>query len=286
MISVVIPLYNKEIIIEKSLNSVLSQDYSDFELIVVDDGSTDGSVAIVEKIFDNRIHLIRQKNSGPSKARNVGVQYAKGDWILFLDADDEMQPGALRCFSNYISKVPKADMFIGEVLFDTNGVVTNGCNYKEGYVKNVFKAHLFDCLTESTGSMIYRKELCVEFPFDEKLRRYEDLKVLFELYRRHELYLCPYTVVKINQSFSSASNARKDINEDFLSQIVFKGKSFWEKMCLFAFFVGERTYYDNDCRRLYSTLYYRYDMLLLFKLINSIKKNRVAKKLLGLSQFV
>ena len=177
-------------------------------------------------------------------------------------------------------------MFIGEVLFDTNGVVTNGCNYKEGYVKNVFKAHLFDCLTESTGSMIYRKELCVEFPFDEKLRRYEDLKVLFELYRRHELYLCPYTVVKINQSFSSASNARKDINEDFLSQIVFKGKSFWEKMCLFAFFVGERTYYDNDCRRLYSTLYYRYDMLLLFKLINSIKKNRVAKKLLGLSQFV
>ena len=134
MISVVIPLYNKEIIIEKSLNSVLSQDYSDFELIVVDDGSTDGSVAIVEKIFDNRIHLIRQKNSGPSKARNVGVQYAKGDWILFLDADDEMQPGALRCFSNYISKAPKADMFIGEVLFDTNGVVTNGCNYKEGYV--------------------------------------------------------------------------------------------------------------------------------------------------------
>ena len=78
MISVVIPLYNKETIIEKSLNSVLSQDYSDFELIVVDDGSTDGSVAIVEKIFDNRIHLIRQKNSGPSKARNVGVQYAKG----------------------------------------------------------------------------------------------------------------------------------------------------------------------------------------------------------------
>lgn len=61
MISVVIPLYNKETIIEKSLNSVLSQDYSDFELIVVDDGSTDGSVAIVEKIFDNRIHLIRQK---------------------------------------------------------------------------------------------------------------------------------------------------------------------------------------------------------------------------------
>lgn len=90
MISVVIPLYNKEPIIKKTLNSVLSQDYSDFEVVVVDDGSTDNSVAIVESIAGPRIRLIKQENGGPSKARNTGVKNAKGDWIVFLDADDEL----------------------------------------------------------------------------------------------------------------------------------------------------------------------------------------------------
>ena len=68
MISVVIPLYNKEPIIEKTLKSVLSQDYSDFEVVVVDDGSTDNSVAIVQAIHDSRIRLIKQENGGPRRS--------------------------------------------------------------------------------------------------------------------------------------------------------------------------------------------------------------------------
>ena len=88
MISVVIPLYNKETSIAQSLKSVLSQEYDDFEVVIVDDGSTDGSVGVVGAINDSRIRLIKQKNGGPSKARNTGVKNAKGEWILFLDADD------------------------------------------------------------------------------------------------------------------------------------------------------------------------------------------------------
>ena len=73
MISVVIPLYNKEAIIKKSIESVLTQDYDDFDVIVVNDGSTDNSVEIVKAIHDPRITLIEQENGGPSKARNTGV---------------------------------------------------------------------------------------------------------------------------------------------------------------------------------------------------------------------
>ena len=72
MISVVIPLYNKEASIAQSLKSVLSQEYDDFEVVIVDDGSTDGSVDVVEAINDPRIRLIKQENGGPSKARNTG----------------------------------------------------------------------------------------------------------------------------------------------------------------------------------------------------------------------
>lgn len=94
-ISVVIPLYNKEKSIAQSLQSVLNQSYTDFEIVVVDDGSTDKSVEIVEGIEDARLKLFKQPNAGPSKARNTGVGHASGEWIVFLDADDELLPNAL-----------------------------------------------------------------------------------------------------------------------------------------------------------------------------------------------
>ena len=84
MISIVIPLYNKEFTIENSIKSVLSQDYDDFEVVVVNDGSTDNSAEKVMSIDDFRIRLIEQENGGPSKARNTGVKNSKGEWIVFL----------------------------------------------------------------------------------------------------------------------------------------------------------------------------------------------------------
>nr|WP_298561232.1 glycosyltransferase family A protein [uncultured Prevotella sp.] len=110
MISVVIPLYNKEASIKQSLMSVLSQSYQDFEVVIVDDGSTDNSVAKVEEIQDSRIRLIRQENGGPSKARNTGVKNAKGEWVLFLDADDELLPNALNVFKELLTEHKKANV--------------------------------------------------------------------------------------------------------------------------------------------------------------------------------
>ena len=119
-ISVIIPLYNKESIVGRTLQSVLSQSFEDFEVIVVDDGSKDSSVTVVESIHDERIHLIRQENGGPSKARNTGTRAARGEWVVYLDADDEFLPDALAIFHNAIEKNGNFNFFAFP-YFNDNG---------------------------------------------------------------------------------------------------------------------------------------------------------------------
>lgn len=120
-ISLVIPLYNKEDAILKTIDSVLKQTYSDFEVIVVDDGSKDNSLRVVQSIEDPRLRVIHKENGGVSSARNRGIREAKGDYIALLDGDDLWEPTFLEEQIRLIHDFPNAGMWGVNTAFIKHG---------------------------------------------------------------------------------------------------------------------------------------------------------------------
>jgi glycosyltransferase involved in cell wall biosynthesis len=111
--SVVVPLYDKERHVERALRSAIAQTLPALEILVVDDGSTDGGAAVVEAIAqeDGRVRLMRQPNGGVSRARNAGITASRGSHVAFLDADDEWKPGYLEEINKLISLFPEAGSY-------------------------------------------------------------------------------------------------------------------------------------------------------------------------------
>jgi GT2 family glycosyltransferase len=107
-VSVIIPLFNKAPFIERALRSVAAQTFGDFEIIVVDDGSTDAGLKIVETFADARLRIIKQENAGPGAARNRGLREAQGEFVAFLDADDEWLPEFLSESIELLEQNPNA----------------------------------------------------------------------------------------------------------------------------------------------------------------------------------
>lgn len=110
--SVVIPLYNKERYIRQAIDSALDQSFSDFEILVVDDASTDTGTQIVESVGSDKIRiLLHERNKGLSAARNTGIRNAKADFIVFLDADDYWAPDFLERINQLVEKFPESSLF-------------------------------------------------------------------------------------------------------------------------------------------------------------------------------
>ena len=112
MFSIVIPLYNKELSISNTIQSVLDQTFQNFEIVIVNDGSTDNSVKEVEEFDDKRIRLIHQKNQGVSAARNRGIEEAKYEWVAFLDADDLWMKEHLEEYAKVVIENPQLSWVI------------------------------------------------------------------------------------------------------------------------------------------------------------------------------
>ncbi len=154
LISVVIPLYNKELSVQRAIKSVLNQSFQDFELIIVDDGSTDRSYIKAEELSESRITLIRQNNSGVSKARNKGVALAKAPYVAFLDADDAYHESFLATMASMLTHYPDAAFYccrfevVDELgrLMQTKSALTSGfCGVLADFFISYKKDRLLIC---------------------------------------------------------------------------------------------------------------------------------------------
>ncbi|MCP5098671.1 MAG: glycosyltransferase [Chloroflexi bacterium] len=112
-VSVITPTYNRAHLIREAIDSVLTQTFTDFELIIIDDGSTDNTEAVIKQITDPRLKYLQRENGGASAARNTGLEAATGEWVAFLDSDDLYLPERLALQMARIAEVPTAGLVYG-----------------------------------------------------------------------------------------------------------------------------------------------------------------------------
>lgn len=195
MISVVITLYNKEKHIRNTLKGVLGQSFQDFEIVVVDDGSTDNSVSEVQRFKDPRIRIISQTNAGVSAARNRGILESKGEFIALLDGDDEWKPDYLATQYALAEKYPECDVFATDYEFRSNDGKISPTIIKrlhfdseDGVLTNYFEIASHSHPPLWTSAIMVSKnalELIGGFPYG--IKSVEDLLTWARLACRHKI---------------------------------------------------------------------------------------------------
>jgi glycosyltransferase involved in cell wall biosynthesis len=187
-VSVIIPTYNRGRVIKEAIDSVLAQDYTEFELIVVDDGSTDHTSDVLDS-YRNVIKVLSQKNKGVSAARNRGIAEASGKFIAFLDSDDLWLPQKLSTQVEFFNKTPDALICQTEEVWIRNGLRVNPKKRHKKPSGMIFKLSLELCLVSPSAVMIKRSLFDRVGEFDETLPACEDYDLWLRISSRFPIYL-------------------------------------------------------------------------------------------------
>ena len=172
-VSVIIPTYNRAWCLSEAIESVLSQTFQDMELIVVDDGSTDETPALLSQ-YGDRLRVLHQPNQGVSAARNSGIQAAHGDLIALLDSDDTWQPDKLARQVDFFDRQPQARICQTEEIWIRRGKRVNPKHRHRKPSGDIFEASLALCLVSPSAVMMRRNLLEEMGGFDESLPACED----------------------------------------------------------------------------------------------------------------
>lgn len=269
LISIIIPLYNKEECILKTIESVIKQKFESYEIVVVDDGSEDESVKLVQNLNNENIKIFRKENGGPSSARNYGVKKAKGEWGLFLDADDTLEPDSLKTLENLVRKEPECDFFCCNHYIQAEGIKTIfSSKFKEGYILNNFFAYQTKRIRPRAGAALYSMSLLRKYPYNERLWRYEDADCVFNIMRNTKAYTSPLPIMTYNRNNAEASKPRKNISEDYIGYLSYEGKGWWEQLTLYNLYLQGCRLYPEEMKILYNPqAMYNYKVWICKKLI-------------------
>ena len=172
-ISVIIPTYNRKHTLQRAIDSVLAQTFKPYEIIIVDDGSKDGTKEWLLQNYPS-VQYIHQPNNGVSSARNKGIQISQGSWIALLDSDDEWMPEKLEYQSRFIEVNRDSSFCHTNEIWIRNGVRVNQMKKHKKYGGDIFK-HCLDICRISPSSSIIKKDVFEEVgAFDESLTVCED----------------------------------------------------------------------------------------------------------------
>ena len=183
-VSIVIPAYNASQYLAETIESVLSQTFTDFELLIINDGSTDNTAEIVSFYSDkdNRVKLFSQQNQGVSIARNTGIKIAKGEHIAFLDSDDKWLPNKLAAHIEHFHKTPDLGISFGRVEFITfDGKSTN--YFSKSRLFKIAPEHLYyENLIITPSNAVIRRSIFDSIEgFDSNLSGTEDAELFFRI---------------------------------------------------------------------------------------------------------
>jgi len=193
--SIVLPTYNRYHSLKQAVKTVFTQQYNDFELIIVDDGSTDSTREYLRAQGDPRIQVhMLEKNRGGCVARNTGIHHARGEYIAFLDDDDRWDPAKLQKQLRHLHKTGAHFCYTGKKVIDTHCICGTGYSFKNPKFSDLHKSIMWDNFIGSTSSSVIKKEaLLAAGGFDPDLPALQD----YDLYIR--LIKAGCTITSINE---------------------------------------------------------------------------------------
>ena len=206
--SIVMPTYNRKFCIAKAIDSALCQSYYNFELLIIDDGSTDGTDRFIQEKYSQelacgKIRYILKKNSGVCKTRNWGLSRVKGDWIAYLDSDNEMCPFFLEVFARAILSDPLCKNIYAKQVYQNSCKVVG----RPFDLSSLMKANFIDL-----GVYVHRKDLIGELGgFDENMTRLVDWELIVRQTKQHTPKFLNVVVMIYNDSdgFTRVTNSAK-----------------------------------------------------------------------------
>lgn len=198
--SIIIPLYNKHDSIKHTLDSVSKIIYPSYEVIVVDDGSTDNSASVVKQYEGIAIKYFYKQNGGVSSARNYGAHVAEGDWLVFLDADDCLMPDGLSVFNSMMQKYPDADVIVGNYN-DQSIIAKNVRTHSKERMPRKPSRELWEGrFYPRPGAFCCKKEAFEKSGgFDERMAYFEDGHFGVQLIANNKMAYTPKVVMNYNQ---------------------------------------------------------------------------------------
>ena len=247
MFSIVIPLYNKEKQIAKTLESVFNQTFQEYEIVIVNDGSTDNSVEIVKQIDDKRIKLINQPNSGVSSARNTGIKNSSFEYVAFLDADDEWDEEYLQNMNDSIIQFPNINIFsarynVKKKQNNLIDIIVKGIDLRKNLIliENYFEIAIQSDPIITSSSVVIKKNVFDNLEFPLNIKAGEDLITWSKICTNNSLVFINKVLVCFNKNDNQ--NIRIPDKNDYVgdeleklyrqtnNKSIYKYKLFWHKI--------------------------------------------------------